>query len=263
MTAERAPKVDSSVAGVDGGRLEQVLDDLYSEEIVAHIEAQNTNAVDRLGYNDHGTKHIEIVQRRALEIASLLEGEVEWGVEDHELGLGYEDACVVCAAGATLHDVGHMVHRKHHATHSVGIAESLADDVLSGYDTRERVALKGDVLHAVISHHSGTDPLTVEAGVVRVADALDMEEGRSRLPYDKGQRSIDTVSSQSIQKVNVEPGDEVDVPVLVEIEMTNSAGVYQIDGLLKSKLRGSGLEDKVKIVAVNEGQDEIVGRIEF
>ncbi len=263
MTPERAPKVDASIAGADDGRLREAIDRLHTEEVLSYIRAQNTNAVERLGYNDHGTEHIEIVQRRALEIASLLKDEVDWGVEDHDLGLGYEDACVVCVSGAALHDVGHMVHREHHAEHSVTLAQPLVDQVLDIYDTAERVALKGDALHAVICHHSGSNPLTAEAGIVRVADALDMEEGRSRMPYSAGQRSIDTVSSQAIERVRVKDGEEFDVPVLVEIEMTNSAGVYQIDELLKAKLQGSGIEQHFKIVAVNEGRDEIVGRLEF
>ncbi|MDY7082365.1 MAG: phosphohydrolase, partial [Halobacteria archaeon] len=104
-------------------------------------------------------------------------------------------------------------------------------------------------------------PLTPEAGIVRVADALDMEQGRSRLSYHEGERSIDTVSSQAINKVTVMEGDEK--PVMVEIELNNSAGVYQIDNLLKSKLRGSGLEGYTKIVAINKGEDDIVGRIEL
>ncbi len=263
MSPERAPKVDASIAGCDDGRLNEVIDLLHTEEVLSYIRAQNTNAVERLGYNDHGTEHIEIVQRRALEIMSLLEGEVEWGVMDHDLGLGYEDACVVSVAGAALHDVGHMVHRERHAEHSVTLANPLLDDVLDGYSTAEKVAMKGDVLHAVVCHHSGSNPLTPEAGVVRVADALDMEEGRSRMPYSAGQRSIDTVSSQAIEKVRVKDGEEYDSPILVEIEMTNSAGVYQIDGLLKAKLEGSGIEDHFKIVAVNEGRDDIVGRLEL
>ncbi|MFP4631808.1 MAG: HD domain-containing protein [Halobacteriales archaeon] len=251
------------MAGVDGDRLPEVVDRLHGEEATAYVEAQNVNAVDRLGYNDHGTEHIEIVQRRCLELLALLRGDVDWGVEDHDLDLTYEDACVVCVTAAAFHDVGHMVHRRRHAEHSVALAAPLVDDVLDFYPTRERVALKGDVLHAIVSHHSGTDPLTPEAGIVRVADALDMEEGRSRMPYSAGQRSIDTVSSQAIQRVSVLDGEAYDVPVLVEIQMTNSAGVYQIDGLLKSKLEGSGLEHLVRIVAVNEGEDEIVGRIEL
>ncbi|MEF8825093.1 MAG: phosphohydrolase, partial [Halapricum sp.] len=53
--------------------------------------------------------------------------------------------------------------------------------------------------------------------------------------------------------------------VLVEIEMTNAAGVYQVDNLLKAKLRNSGLEEHVRIVAVNTRQesDRLVERIEL
>jgi metal-dependent HD superfamily phosphatase/phosphodiesterase len=36
---------------------------------------------------------------------------------------------------------------------------------------------------------------------------------------------------------------------MVEIVMNNSSGIYQVDGLLKAKLRGSGLEPYVEVVA--------------
>lgn len=243
---------------------EEVSNALRSDEIVAHIETQNVNSAVRLDYNDHGTQHIGIVRKRALELLELLRGNVEFGVADHDLDMGYEEARVVVACAATLHDVGHLVHRDEHTKYSVSLADGLLDDVLDIYPVRERVALKSEALHAIYCHHSGNDPLTLEAGVVRVADALDMERGRSRLSYDKGERSIHTVSSQAIESVEVKDGnDEFDVPVLVEIGMTNSAGVYQIDSLLKKKLRGSGIEDQVRIVAVNEGHDDIVGRVEL
>jgi metal-dependent HD superfamily phosphatase/phosphodiesterase len=45
----------------------------------------------------------------------------------------------------------------------------------------------------------------------------------------------------------ISEGDER--AVSVEIKMNNSAGVYQIDELLKSKLHGSGLEPYVEVVA--------------
>jgi len=53
--------------------------------------------------------------------------------------------------------------------------------------------------------------------------------------------------------------------VLVEIEMTNAAGVYQVDNLLKAKLHQSGLEDLIRIVAVNtnENRESLVERIEL
>lgn len=247
-------------------KFESVLEVLETdEEIAGYLEAQNVNSVKRLGYNDHGHKHIQIVRDRALELFDLLKDDVGFGVLDHDKGFGVEDARVVVAAAATLHDIGHVVHRDNHTEHSIHLADQLLDRVLGEvYPTKERIAVKGDVLHAMLCHHVEENPLTPEAGIVRVADALDMEEGRSRLSYNQGERSIDTVSSQSVKKVTVKDGsDELDVPVLVEIELTNSAGVYQIDNLLKSKLRGSGLEGYTRIVAVNKGQDDIVGRIEL
>ena len=87
------------------------------------------------------------------------------------------------------------------------------------------VRVKGEVRHAILCHHTEEDPLTTEAGVIRVSDGLDMEHGRSRLPYERGGRGINTLSSQAIQRVSLQAGE--DVPVLVEIEMRNAAGVYQ------------------------------------
>lgn len=123
--------------------------------------------------------------------------------------------------------------------------------------------MKGEVLHTILCHHTEEDPLTTEAGVLRVADALDMERGRSRIPYEKGGRGINTVSSQAIQRVSLMQGEAV--PVLVEIEMLNAAGVYQVDNLLKAKLQDSGLEDDIRIVALNIREDgnQLVERVEL
>ena len=83
------------------------------------------------------------------------------------------------------------------------------------------------------------------------------------MPYDKGRRGIETLSSQAIQQVSLKPG--TDRAALVEIEMTNAAGVYQVDELLKAKLRGSGLEEHIRIVAINTGGDgdQLVERLEL
>lgn len=257
---------DAEDSGDTGEKFDEVMNRLRNDdEIAAYLEAQNVTAVNRLKYNDHGPKHIGIVRKRALELTELLKNDVSFGVEDHDLGFWYEDARIVVALAATLHDIGHIVHRDSHVYYSIELAHPILDRILDDlYDTDERIAIKGDALHAMLCHHVEEDPLTPEAGIVRVADALDMEEGRSRLPYRKGERSIDTVSSQAIKSVAVKDGEEeYGVPVLVEIHLTNSAGVYQIDNLLKSKLRGSGLEGYTKIIAINDGDDEIVGRLEL
>ncbi|WP_324661952.1 HD domain-containing protein [Haloarcula sediminis] len=246
-------------------RVNDVLDTLAAdEEVQAYLEAQNVNPVARKRYNDHGTKHISIVRNRALCLYDLLKrGGVEFNGAAQQ-DLAEADEAVIVALAATLHDIGHVVHRDDHPYYSIPLAADLLDRLLEGYyDVGERVRMKGEVLHAILCHHTEEEPLTLEAGVVRVADALDMERGRSRIPYEHGGRGINTVSSQAIETVTLEPGD--DYPVLVEIEMNNAAGVYQVDNLLKAKLHGSGLEGMIRIVALNshENGDRIVERIEL
>ncbi|MFB6155694.1 MAG: HD domain-containing protein [Haloferacaceae archaeon] len=245
-------------------RLNEILPSLLGDsEVVAYLEAQNVNPVVRKGYNDHGAKHIEIVRNRALRLYELLKrGDVSFnGAADQ--GLDEEDEPVIVALAATLHDIGHVVHRDDHAYYSIPLAADLLDRFLPQfYDTPEVVRVKAEVLHAILCHHTVEDPLTTEAGVIRVADALDMERGRSRIPYEKGGRGINTLSSQAIRSVSLVEGDEK--PVLVEIEMVNAAGVYQVDNLLKEKLRDSGLEDAIRIVAVNtKAESKLVERIEL
>ncbi|MFC6798318.1 MULTISPECIES: HD domain-containing protein [unclassified Haladaptatus] len=247
-------------------KLNRVLDFIErDEEIQALLEAQNVNPVARKRYNDHGAKHIEIVRDRALTLYDLLKrGGIPFnGARDQ--GLEEEDEAVIIAFAATLHDIGHIVHRDDHVYYSIPLASDVLDRVLPEfYDTiAECVQVKAEVLHAILCHHTVEDPLSLEAGVIRVADALDMEHGRSRIPYESGGRGINTVSSQAIRKVTLQEGEEA--PVTVEIEMTNAAGVYQVDNLLKAKLRGSGLEDFVRIVALNThiDGDQIVERIEL
>jgi len=245
-------------------RLNRVLSTLLDDpEVTAYLEAQNVNAVMRKGYNDHGPKHIDIVRNHALRLYELLKrADVPFnGASDQ--GLDEADEPVVVALAATLHDVGHVVHRDRHAYYSIPLAADLLDRLLPEfYDAGEAVRVKAETLHAILCHHTEEDPLTREAGVIRVADALDMERGRSRIPYEKGGRGIDTLSSQAIRNVTLTAGD--DAPVLVEIEMVNAAGVYQVDNLLKEKLRDSMLEDYVRIVAINTKEESgLVERIEL
>ena len=247
-------------------RLNDILPDVTSDpEVRAYLEAQNVNAVVRKGYNDHGPKHVSIVRDRALRLYDLLKaGGVAFDGAS-EQGLDEADEAVVVALAATLHDVGHVVHRDRHSYYSIPLAADLLDRLLAEsahYDVPAAVRVKSEVLHAILCHHTEEEPLTLEAGVVRVADGLDMERGRSRIPYEEGGRGINTLSSQAIRDVTLTAGD--DEVVLVEIEMVNAAGVYQVDGLLKQKLRDSGLEPHVRIVAVNtKAGDPLVERIEL
>jgi metal-dependent HD superfamily phosphatase/phosphodiesterase len=261
---ERRYDPDAEHAFPDGP-LNELLERIQADAtIAAYLEAQNINPVDRMGYNDHGRKHVEIVRNAALQLYDLLKaGGIEF---NGALGQGLEEAdeALIIALATTLHDIGHVVHRHQHPYYSIPLSATILDRLLGEmdrYDTNSAVKLKGEVLHAILCHHTEEVPLTREAGVVRVADALDMERGRSRIPYEKGGRGINTISSQAIRRVSLREGE--DATVVVEIEMTDAAGVYQVDELLKHKLADSQLEEHVRIIAVNVQSDDLVERIEM
>jgi len=245
-------------------RVNEILPIVTSDpEIITYLSAQNVNAVTRKQYSDHGPKHIEIVRNRAIRLYELLkQGGVEFnGALEQGLDESFEPVIIVLAA--TLHDIGHVVHRDSHSYYSIPLAADILDRLLPDlYGTETAVRVKAEVLHAILCHHTEETPLTKEAGIIRIADGLDMERGRSRIPYQSGGRGINTLSSQAIQNVRLVEGDKT--PVLVEIEMINAAGVYQVDSLLKAKLKDSLLEEEVRIVAINtKADDMLVERIEL
>ena len=42
----------------------------------------------------------------------------------------------------------------------------------------------------------------------------------------------------------------------IEIDMNNSAGIFQVDELLATKLRGSGLEEQIEVIARIDAEHE-------
>ena len=89
---------------------------------------------------------------------------------------------------------------------------------------------------------------------MRIADALDMAKGRSRIPFSAGSLSIHSISAQAIEAVTIEKGEER--PIRLIVDMSNSAGVFQLDQLLRDKLNGSGLEPYVEMEGRMKGETE-------
>ncbi|HEX9013050.1 MAG TPA: HD domain-containing protein, partial [Anaerolineaceae bacterium] len=156
--------------------------------------------------------------------------------------------------GSLLHDLGMSINREGHEEFSLFMANSILHRILDFLPIEERTIVTSEVLHAIISHRSGGRPVTVEAGIVRVADAMDMSEGRSRIPYESGNVDIYSVSAAAVDNVKISEGE--DIPILVLITMNNSAGLFQVDELLKKKLIGSGIEKYIKVRAVVEKETE-------
>src|SRR5438067_2054880 len=225
--------------------VERVNDD---KPLKAWWHVANVNAVVRMEINDHSWVHIQIVANIALKLLRQL---TKHGVEPsvvRDYGMSRDDAEIVVVLGALLHCVGMAIHREGHEDFSLFLAEPKMRELLDGiYTEPDLTVITVEVLQAITSHRDYGKPLTLEAGIVRVADALDMEQGRSRIPFARGSISIHSLSAAAIEDVAIKDGEER--PILIEITMNNSSGIYQVDSLLKAKLQGSGLEPYVEVVA--------------
>ena len=233
-------------------------DDLYALWIAA-----NVNAVERLEMTDHGPVHVKIVMNIAVRMLRLLhDAGAEAGIVTN-YGMEQNDAEVVVALASMLHDLGMSIHRAEHETYSLFIAQAKLDQLLPEiYSRRQQSVVRSEVLHAIIAHRSGGKPLTLEAGIVRIADALDMAKGRSRIPFSSGSLSIHSVSAAAVESVSLGRGDVK--PVAVTVELSNSAGLFQVDQLLRNKLDGSGLERYLEFdVTVGEEEKRILNNFSF
>lgn len=238
--------------------LENVLDSINNNrEIKTLWKIINVNATDRLGYSDHGPMHFQIVANYALRILRLLDKKgVEMSiVKDFELTKDHAEVVVFLAS--ILHDLGMSIHRVGHEQFSLFLANPFLRELLAFLPIEERMVMVSETLHAIISHSHGSSgrTSTVEGGIVRVADALDMTKGRARI--SKLLVDIENVSNNAIESVYVNEGTEKHVDV--KITMTNPAGLFQVDDFVEEKLEPSGLYKYIDVKAyiVENGEEKL------
>ncbi|MDX6490477.1 MAG: uncharacterized protein QOD43_722, partial [Gaiellaceae bacterium] len=180
--ADATAQMRIKVPAQRNAKLRTLLERVNADEgLKAWWHVANINAIKRLGINDHSWVHIQIVANIGLRLLRIL---TKRGVEPAmvaDYGMKREDAEVVVVLGALLHCIGMAVHRDRHEDWSLFLAEPKMRELLAGiYEEPELTVVASEVLQAITSHRESGRPLTIEAGVVRVADALDIEEGRSR-----------------------------------------------------------------------------------
>jgi metal-dependent HD superfamily phosphatase/phosphodiesterase len=237
-------------------KLRRVIDAVNDDrQLKGWWHVSNVNAVVRLEINDHSWVHIQIVANIALKLLRQL---VRHGVEPslvRDYGMTPEDSELVVVLSALTHCVGMSVHRRGHEDWSLFLAEPKLRELLAGtYEEPDLTVIVSEVLQSITSHRSDGEPLSLEAGILRVADALDMAKGRSRIPFERGQVTMHSLSAAAIDEVRITDGEHK--PVMIEILMNNSSGIFQVDGLLKAKLAGSGLEPYVEVVAHIDTESE-------
>jgi metal-dependent HD superfamily phosphatase/phosphodiesterase len=205
----------------------------------------------RAAVNDHGPVHVRTAMHHGDTLLRLL---MEAGVQpncitDH--AMTEDDARVVVLLGLALHDVGMSIHRDRHELLSVPIAlDWLRRKLPSSYAEPQLTVIISEVVHAVLAHNVKERCLTLEAGIVKVADALDMTKGRSRKAISAGKIDIHSISAAAVEAVRVTRG--VNRPIRVEVDINNPAAVFHLNEVFGQKLAQSSIREFVEVPKLDE-----------
>ena len=220
-------------------------------EVQTLLEDSNRMAIDRMGYSDHGHTHSLIVAMNGTKLLKYLSEGIQPSIVQEGTGT-LEDAELIVLLGCYLHDSGMVVSRHNHDIFTVMLMNPILSRILEKVypnDKKKQVHIRGHILHAIFCHDTAAVPYTVEAGVVGIADALDMTKGRARIPFELGSVNIHSASAMAIEKVNIKKGTEK--TVRIEVIMTNVSGIFQIQELLEKKIRNApGLIEHIELYAV-------------
>ena len=205
----------------------------------------------RAAVNDHGPVHVRTSMHHGDTLLRLL---MEAGVQPNTIvdhSMTEDDARVVVLLGLALHDVGMSIHRDRHELLSVPLAlDWLRRKLPPVYAEPQLTVITSEVVHAVLAHNVNERCLTLEAGIVKVADALDMTKGRSRKAISAGKIDIHSISAAAVEAVRVTRGENR--PIRIEVDITNPAAVFHLNEVFGQKLARSSIRDYVEVPKLDE-----------
>ena len=225
-----------------------------SDKLKARWHAQQVTA-QRLGMSDHSWVHLQIVLNSALRIFRLLHRAGVQSAIETDYAMNTADAEVVIAGACLMHDLGMSIHRVDHESFSLFLAADLLDDLLADvYEEPERTIVASEILHAIIGHRKrrapahargrrrprrrrarhGARPLARLARDPPAEHPLALGGGDRRGPDRPGRAAHDPRRGRDEQLRRRLPG-------------RRAAG---------QKLRGSGLEDHIEVVARIDAEHE-------
>lgn len=232
-------------------------------EALAHWDMANYVTMRKLGYNDHGRVHAFITGAASMAITQLL---LEGGVKPDliESGIGdADDVYLTVLLGTMLHDIGNQIHRASHEAHGMLLALPIIDRIMTPLypDAFKRTKVRSFILSCINCHDLNPAPLTIEGGITAVADGSDITKGRGRKAFALGSVDIHSISALAVDEVVIERGART--PVLINVTMNNSGGIFQVEEILAPKVIRSPLRPFVELRASirPEGEEQILSRV--
>jgi metal-dependent HD superfamily phosphatase/phosphodiesterase len=240
--------------GIDApaaSRTAQIVQVLESDIEVQTLWYMANRTSRRAAVNDHGPVHVRTAMHHGDTLLRLL---MEAGVQpncitDH--AMSEDDTRTVVLLGLALHDVGMSIHRDRHELLSVPIAlDWLRRKVPPIYAEPQLTVIISEVGHAILAHNVNERCLTLEAGIVKVADALDMTKGRSRKALSAGKIDIHSISAAAVEAVRVVRG--TNKPIRIEVDINNPSAVFHLKEVFGQKLAHSSIQDYVEVPKLDE-----------
>jgi hypothetical protein len=234
---------------------------IINDPEIKHLQDYaNTVSIKRLNYNDHGPVHMKKVALNAVIMAEILKKSgIVFNLELEECGT-YEDSLVSILTAALLHDIGMSVGRADHEKMSVIIGVPIIDRIMKHVysdNLQQRIIGRSLAVECISGHMGNRKIHSLEAGLLLIADGLDMEKGRARIPLMMETESkvgdIHKYSASAIEKVFIEEGDAK--PLKINVSMSESVGFYQIEEVLFSKINSSPLKQYIELYAGVIGEE--------
>jgi len=255
MTSPLETSLKEKILNRLDGLPHQVASIMFEDKEIHYLQDYANNvSIKRLNFNDHGPVHMLKVVRNAITMIDVLsDSGIKLSLEREGVG-SLEDSTVAVIMAAFVHDLGMTVGRENHEKLSLIFAYPIIDRILHevyGDDFEKRVIVRSMVVEGIVGHMGIQKIHSLEAGIILIADGCDMEKGRARIPMLLSQEpkvgDIHQYSSASIEKVKITKGDEL--PIRINVKMSESVGLFQIEEVLFRKINSSPLKSYVELYA--------------
>lgn len=259
MKSPKELALDNKILSMLSGRAKETAQIMMNDPEIHHLQDYaNTVSIKRLGYNDHGPVHMRKVLINALIMSGLMHKRgIKLNLEEEGVGT-LEDSTIALIVSALLHDIGMTVGRERHEYTGAYLALPVVDRVLEavyGEDLEKRVIVRSMVVEGIVGHMATQKIHSLEAGLILIADGLDMEKGRARIPMlittESRVGDIHKYSAAAIERVSIDEGS--DKPIRITVDMSAEVGFFQIEEVLFTKINSSPIKPYIELFAHIEG----------
>lgn len=119
--------------------------------------------------------------------------------------------------------------------------------------------LRSLIFEAILGHMGHYRVNSVEVGIVMVGDGADATKGRAVVPTLIARNpmigDIHRYSASAIETIDIRPGNRK--PVRIDVYMTSSAGLFQVEEVLIGKAKASPIMNFLEIAAHLEGKERL------